>query len=161
MQIGALQLYYADMISQNRTAHREFEILESIEAGMILSGPEVKSIRGRGIKLEDAFVKIVAGEVRLINASIQPYSFAPDEQYDAKKTRKLLLNKKEIIRLSTKLSQSPQLTIVPLKCYLVKGRFKIEIALAKGKKTWQKKKIEKERTEKRNIDKDLREAVKV
>lgn len=161
MQFSLFQLYYADMISHNRTADREYEFLDRLEAGMVLSGSEAKSIRTRGIKLEDAFVKIVAGEVRLLNASIEPYSFAPDENYDAKRTRKLLLNKKEIIKLTTKLNQSPQQTIIPLKCYLQKGRFKVEIALAKGKKGWQQKRVEKDRTIKRNVDKDLRDAVKV
>ena len=121
------------MISQNRNAHREYELLEHLEAGMVLSGPEVKSLRIRGVKLEDAYVKIVGGEAMLINAVIEAYQFAPDEMYDSKRSRKLLLNKKEVIKLTTKLAQSPQLTVVPISCYLLKGRFKLEIALAKGK----------------------------
>lgn len=148
------------MISQNRTALREYELLDTLEAGMLLTGPEVKSIRDRGIKLEDAFVKIVGGEVRLINASIQPYTFAPDENYDAKRTRKLLLNKKEIVKLSVKLAQNEQMTIIPIKCYTIRGLFKLEIALAKGRKAWQQKRVEKDRTENRRIAQELREVMK-
>lgn len=144
------------MISRNRTARRNYEILETIESGISLSGAEVKSVRARGMKLEDAYVKVVGGKPQLINANISQYAFSHEDQYDAKKTRPLLLHKKEIIRLQTKLAQSPQLTIVPLACYNKKGLIKLEIALAKGKKSWQIKRIEMAKTEKRRIEKELR-----
>lgn len=148
------------IISRNRTVSREFEILEKIESGIALTGAETKSVRQRGMKLEDAYIKIIGGKPQLINAQIEPYQHAHLEHYDSKRTRSLLLHKKEIVRLQTKLTQSSQLTIVPLSCYNKRGLIKLELGLARGRKAWQVKRIEMAKTEKRRIEKELRDAIK-
>lgn len=139
----------------NRKFNREYQEVERVEAGIVLSGAEVKSVRLERIKLDDAFVKIVGEEVFLINAEISPYEHARASGYDPRRTRKLLLHKKEIIRLRTKLLGGGHLTMAPLACYN-KGPFiKVEIALAKGRKDIEKRKLVKhrdiERAEKREV----------
>ena len=149
------------MIYRNKSAQREFELLEKMEAGISLTGGEVKSIKTRGIKLEGAHVRIVDGQVYLLNAEIQPYQQAQTEDYDIRRSRRLLLHRKEILKLQIKQSQGSNLTIVPLSCYNKKGNIKVEIALAKGRKTWEKKKIEAHKTEQRRTEKEMKEYLKV
>src|SRR3989338_5368400 len=120
----------------NRRARYDYEILESFETGIVLTGPEVKSLRGGRMTLDGSFVKIIGSEVYLVNAQIFPYPYARPENYDPKRTRKLLMHKKEIISLKIKLA-STDLTLVPLECYNSKAYFKVKIALAKGKKKYQ------------------------
>lgn len=144
----------------NRNINREYEIVEKYEAGISLTGAEVKTVRQGRIKLEGAYVKIIGSEVCLINAEIAIYEYARPEGYDSRRTRKLLLHKSEILRLKTKLSAGANLTIVPIACYNKKSLLKLEIALSKGKKTWEKKKVEKERDEKRRVEKEMKEQMK-
>src|SRR3989344_7476893 len=97
----------------NRRAFHDYNILETFETGIVLTGGEVKSVRGERITLEGSFVKIVGSEIYLVNAQIFPYPFARPENYDPKRTRKLLLHKREIVSLKSKLA-STDLTLVPL-----------------------------------------------
>ena len=141
----------------NRRARRDFEILERLEAGISLTGPEVKSAKQGRIKLEDAFVKFLDEGAFLINSFIAPYKFADNRDYDPYRQRRLLLHKKEIVRLKTKLAQARGLTVIPLSFYTKGALIKVEIALAKGRKKFEKKSVEKERAIKRAIDKEIKE----
>lgn len=129
----------------NRKYKREYQEIEKYEAGVSLTGAEVKSVRAGRIKLEDAFVRIIGSEAYLINAEVQIYSFSRPQGYDPRRTRKLLLHKQEIIRLKTKLASAGRLTIVPVSCYNKHNLIKLEIALAKGRGEIEKKKLEKKR----------------
>ncbi|OGK28832.1 SsrA-binding protein [Candidatus Roizmanbacteria bacterium RIFCSPHIGHO2_02_FULL_40_9] len=148
------------MYAINKTAKREYEIIDRYEAGLVLYGPEVKSIKNGGMKLTGAYVKMIDRELFLINAHVAPYAFARIEEYNASRTRKLLLSKKELIRISSKLSQSSNLTVIPLSCYNSKAKIKLEIAIAKGRKIWEKKRVEKNRDEKRRETKEIKEWLK-
>lgn len=139
----------------NRRAFHNFQILEKVEAGIHLTGPEVKSIKGGHASLEGAFVKIVGSEAYLVNAQIYPYEHARLENYDPQRTRKLLLHKKEIMALKGRIQQA-NLTLVPLACYNKAGLIKVEIALAKGKKQFEKK----EALKRRDLDRQLEEELK-
>lgn len=140
----------------NRKFHREYEELEKYEAGIVLSGAEVKSVRAGRIKLEDSFVKIIGSEAYLVNAEVQVYQYSRLLGYDSKRTRKLLLHKAELIRLKTKLSSGSRLTIAPVSCYNKHGLIKLEIALCKPRKEIGKKKLEKEK----DIERDEKMMVK-
>lgn len=144
----------------NKQFGREYRPIEKYEAGVMLSGAEVKSVKEGRINLADSFVKIMGDEAFLINGEIPIYQYARPEGYDSRKTRKLLLHSNEIERLKGKLSQGAGLTIVPISCYNKKGLIKLEIALCKAKKTWEKKKVEKERTVQRNVQKEIKEYIK-
>jgi len=141
----------------NRKFHREYQEIEKYEAGMVLTGPEVKSIRAGRMNLDDAFVRILESGPYLINAQIQAYEFAKNEGYDSKRSRKLLLSKKELLRLKTKIAGGGALTLAPISCYN-KGRLiKLEIALARGRKDLEKRKLEKNRDIKINQKREARE----
>jgi SsrA-binding protein len=139
----------------NKKAYFDYEILQTYEVGLILTGAEVKSVKGERITLEGSFVKVVGSELYLVNAQIYPYSFARVEGYDPKRSRKLLLHKKEIISLKTKMSSS-NLTLVPLECYNSHGFIKLKIGLAKGKREFEKREKIKKRDEDRNIARIIR-----
>src|SRR3989344_1287760 len=129
----------------NRKYRRDYQEIEKYEVGIALTGPEVKYVRAGRIRLEDSFVKILGSEVYLINAEISVYEFARPQNYDPRRTRKLLLHKREIIRLKTKMASPGGLAIVPVSCYNKDSLIKLEIALAKGRKDQEKKKLEKKR----------------
>ena len=112
--------------------------MDRLEAGVVLTGAEVKSAKNRQILLGEAYVKLQNGEGWLINVHIAPYPFANPKHYDPTRTRKLLLSRRELLRLTQTLEQK-KLVLVPTAAYTKKGRVKIEIALARPKKTWQKK----------------------
>lgn len=139
----------------NRKAKRDYQILEKYEAGIVLTGAEVKSVKEGRIKLEESFIRIKEGEAFLINAHIPPYLPAGLRGHDSTRDRKLLLKKREILNLSLKTSHS-SLTIVPLSCYTRHGLVKLEIALAKGKKKWEKKEAIKKRDIEREMERELR-----
>lgn len=145
----------------NRKFHRDYEELEKFEAGISLTGGEVKSIREEKLKIDDAFVKIMGSEVFLINANIPAYSFAAQKGYDPRRTRKLLLHRKEILRLQTKLGQGGRLTIAPLSCYNRGRHIKLEIALARPRKDIEKRKLEKKRDVERGQKREMKEYMKV
>lgn len=126
----------------NRKFSKNYEKVESFEAGIVLTGDEVKSIRLGRINLDDAYVKIIGQEAYLINGEIAPYCYSSLSNHQPKRTRKLLLHKKEIVRLKTKI-QGERLTIVPVSCYNRGDLIKMEIALVKGRKDVEKRKAEK------------------
>ena len=126
------------IIATNRKAGHDYHLTERFEAGLALQGSEIKSIRARQVSLREAYVRIESGEAWLLNAHIAPYDPASKMNHDPKRRRKLLLHKKEIQRLADK-AQQKGFTIVPTKLYLKKGRAKVEIALAKGKRKYDKR----------------------
>lgn len=139
----------------NKKAFHEYRILDEYEAGIHLTGPEVKSIKGGRMTLEGAFVKIIGTEIYLVNAQIYPYPFARPEGYDPKRSRKLLLHKKEIISLKTKLD-SQKLTLIPLRCYTLHSFIKLKFGLAKGKREYEKREKLRRRDIEREVQRELR-----
>lgn len=144
-----------DLVSNRRATH-DYEILETFEAGLVLQGTEIKSIRAHGATLQEAYVKALKGEIWLIGASIAPYRFGNVHNHEEKRDRKLLLHKREIQRLKTAV-QEKGLTLIPLALYLKEGRVKIRIAIAKGKKTFDKRADIKERDEKRRVQQAVKQ----
>jgi SsrA-binding protein len=144
----------------NRKFRREYQEIEKYEAGIALSGAEVKSIRAGRIRLEEAFVKIMSSGVYLINAEIPIYQYTRPQGYDSRRSRKLLLHKQELVRLKTKLNSGRGLTIVPVSCYNKGSLIKLEIALAKGIGDIGRKKLEKKRDLKREEEKEMKEYIK-
>lgn len=144
---------------RNTKATFDYTILDRLEAGVQLLGAEVKSLRGNHAKLDGAFVKIIGSELFLVNAHIFPYPFARPENYDPKRTRKLLVHKKELLKLQHKVD-SDGLTLVPLSWYTKGHNIKLELALAKGKKQYEKRDVIKRRDEKRDLERDFRGKVK-
>ena len=141
----------ASDIANNRKALRDFEILERFEAGIELVGTEVKSIRDGKININDAFARVENGQVFLYNCDIQPYVRASHTQHAARRTRRLLLHKKEIDRLFGQ-SQIKGLTLVCLRAYWVHQRVKIEIGIGKGKAHRDQREDVKKREAKRDAD---------
>lgn len=139
----------------NKKAFHDFNILETYEAGMQLTGPEVKSVKGARMSLDASYVKIIGSETYLVNAQIYLYPYTRPEGYDDKRSRKLLLHKKEIISLKTKMTTG-RLTLVPLECYDSHGLVKIKIGLAKGKREFEKR----EKIRRRDIDRDVQRELK-
>ena len=133
------------VVATNRRARHEYEILETLEAGLVLRGTEVKSLRDGGVNFKDSYVTVRNGEPWLLGCHVSPYSHGTDANHDPERDRKLLLHKREITRLVGKISEKG-LTVVPLKLYFNdKGRAKVELALAKGKKLHDKRETEKKR----------------
>jgi len=127
------------VITTNRKAHRDYDVIETVECGVELKGSEVKSLRDGNINLNDSFARIDKGEVFLYNTNISPYAQASYLNVDPVRQRKLLLHKKQIIKLTSLLTQKG-LTLVPLKAYFNdKGFAKIELALCKGKKLYDRR----------------------
>ena len=144
------------IIAENRKAYHDYFIEERYECGIVLAGTEVKSIRKGKINLRDAYVTVKAGEIFLIGVNISPYDQANTfEKLDPQRTRKLLMHKKEIIRLYSKIKLDG-LTLVPTKCYFKDGRVKFEIGLARGKKNYDKRDTEAAKQAKREIDRAIK-----
>ncbi len=143
-------------ITVNRKAFHDYEILGKHEAGMILVGSEVKSIREGKVNLKDSYVEIRFQEAFLINAHISQYSNASYNNHEPERERKLLLHKQELLKLDRKV-KTRGVSIIPLRMYFTtKGRVKIEIALAKGKRTYDKKQVIKDRDIRRDAERELR-----
>ena len=142
----------------NRKFHRNYREIEKYEAGIVLTGAEVKSIRSGGLRIDDAFVRIMGSEVYLINADIPIYKFARNDTYESKRSRKLLLHKKELLKLKVKMA-SGGLTLAPVSCYNKGPLIKLEIALVKGRKDIEKRKIEKKRDIKIREEREAKEYV--
>lgn len=148
------------IITQNRKAFHDYEIIDRIEAGIVLSGDEVKSIRAGHINLTGSFAHMVSDELWLKNCHITPYKQAydlihKDEEYPVR-NRKLLLNKRELRRMSNDIA-CQGITVVPLKVYFNdKNRIKVELGIAKGKKSSDKRQALKERDIKRQTDREMR-----
>ena len=140
-----------EIYSENRKATFDYEILETYEAGLVLIGQEVKSIRGGHISLAGSFVVIRANQPELIGAKIPAYQpLNAPKDYNPEKPRKLLLNKKELDYLAGKVNERG-FSLIPLKVYDKNGRIKLEFGLAKGKKKFDKK----EQIKKRDVDRDI------
>jgi len=143
-------------ITVNKKALHDYEILEKFEAGMILMGSEIKSTRDGRVNLKDSYVEIRAGEAFLVKAHISPYPNASYNNHEPERERKLLLHKRELMKLDKKV-KTRGVTIVPLRMYFnKKGMAKIEIALAKGKREYEKKDKIKEKDIIRDMDRELR-----
>jgi SsrA-binding protein len=138
----------------NRKAFFEYEILERFEAGIHLTGPEVKAARDGHIDLSGSFVRIRGSEAYLINAKILPYKYARPEGYDEHRSRKLLLHKKEIIALKGRVDGG-NLTIVPISLYTTHNLIKAELALGKSKKKYDKRQAIKKRDLERTVSEDF------
>ncbi len=136
----------------NRKAFFDYEIIERFEAGINLNGAEVKAIRLGHVDLAGSFVQVRGSEAYLVNAKILPYKYARPEGYDEKRTRKLLLHKREIIALKSK-TEASSLTIVPIALYTTRNLIKAELAIAKSKKKFDKRQAIK----KRDLTRDMQE----
>lgn len=143
----------------NKKATFDYTILEHLEAGVNLTGAEVKSIKGGHAQLTGAFVRIIGSEAYLVNAQIFPYIYARPEGYDPRRTRKLLLHKTELIRLKSKLDSS-NLTLIPLSWYTKGPLVKLEIGLARGKKQHEKREVKRKEDQRRELERDYRGKVK-
>ena len=143
------------IIATNRKARHDFFLLESFEAGIVLQGSEIKSIRAGQISLKEAYIRVDGQEAWLVNAHIAPYDPASRENHDPLRDKKLLLHKKEIKKLWDEVRQKGT-TIIPIKVYLTQGRAKVEIAVAKGKKKYDKRQTLKKRDAQREIDRALK-----
>ncbi len=143
----------------NKKATFEYEILERFEAGVNLTGAEVKSIKGGHAQLTGAFVRIIGSEAYLVNAQIFPYIYARPEGYESKRTRKLLLHKSELIRLKSKLDGA-NLTLIPLSWYTKGPLVKLEVGLARGKKEYEKREAKRREDLKIELERDYRGKVK-
>ena len=139
------------IVCQNRKARHDYSIDDVLEAGIALLGPEVKSLRDGRASLVDSYARVKKGEVFLYNMHITPYPFAHHVQHDPLRVRKLLLSKKEIRRLIGK-TEEKGYTLVPTKVYFTRGRAKVEIALAKGKRKYDKRHALKEKDLKREME---------
>jgi SsrA-binding protein len=139
------------VITENKKARFNYEIIETFEAGIVLKGTEVKSIRMGKVNIQDAFALIRNGEIFIHNMNVQPYPYATYTNHEPTAVRKLLMHKYEIKRLIGKVTQKGY-AIVPLKLYFKSGIIKIEVALVRGKKAIDKKQAIKEREEKRSIE---------
>ena len=132
----------------NRRAFHDFHVGERHEAGIVLLGTEVKALRAGKASLQDAFARIDRGEIFLHHLHIPPYSHRGYADHDPLRARKLLMHREEIFKLASRV-KSGGTTLVPLRVYLRKGRVKVEIAVARGKKDWDKRETEREREQKR------------
>ena len=144
------------VLAQNRKASHDYIILDTIEAGMVLTGTEIKSVRKAKINLKDGYASIRNGEVFLQNVHISPFEQGNIFNHDPLRTRKLLLHKKQIKYLIEE-TKTTGVTLVPLKVYLKNGVAKVLIGLAKGKKSYDKRDALKQKDMKREIDRAMKE----
>jgi len=142
-------------MATNRKAFRDFHILDRFEAGIELRGTEVQSIRQGHVRIDEAFVHIEKGQAELLQMTIQPYDHGNIFNHSPTRPRRLLLHKKEIIRLQSRI-QEQGLTLIPLKIYFTRGRVKVEIALGKGKNTVDKR----ETLKRKSADLEARRALR-
>lgn len=143
------------LVATHRKARFEYEILETVEAGIALLGPEVKSLRAGNASLTDAYAVVRHGQVYLVGAHISPYAQASRENPDPKRERKLLLHRAEIARLAAKVAERG-LTLVPLQIYFREGRAKVELALARGRRRHDKRDAIREREQQREVRRAVR-----
>lgn len=142
-------------VARNRKAYHDYFLYDTYEAGIVLTGTEIKSVRVGRVNLRESYVQIRSGEAWLINMHISPYSAGSRENPDPMRDRKLLLHLREIYRLQSAV-QEKGLTIVPLRMYLKDNRAKVEIALAKGKKLYDKRDAIAKREDRRRIDREIK-----
>jgi len=144
------------ILAANRAAFHEYHISDKYEAGIALTGTEVKSVMGGRVQLKESYVAVRDGEVWLFNAHISPYSHGNRENHEPLRTRKLLLHKREIGRLDDAAAKQG-MTLVATRAYLKNGRIKIEVGVAKGKKLYDKRETEMRRTVERETRAQLKE----
>lgn len=144
------------VLAQNRKASHDYTILETIEAGMVLTGTEIKSVRQARINLKDGYVSLKQGEAFLVGVHISPFEQGMLFNHDPLRTRKLLLHKKQINYLLEQVKQAGN-TVVPLKVYIKNGVAKLLIGVAKGKKNYDKRDALKQKDMKREIDRAMKE----
>jgi SsrA-binding protein len=142
-------------IASNRKAIHDYTIEDTYEAGVVLTGTEIKSVRARRVNLRDGYVQIRDGEAWLLNVHISPYDFGNRENHEPRRERRLLLHHQEIRRLHSKVAERGW-TIVPLRMYLKAGLAKIEIGLARGKRLYDKR----DAVAERDMDRDLQREIK-
>lgn len=142
-------------VATNRKAFHDYEILDKVEAGMVLKGTEVKSLREGKVNLKDSYVIFKDGEAFLLNTHISPYTHGNIENHDPERTRKLLLNRREIEKLTGTVTQKG-LTVVPLRIYFRDHRAKVEVAVVRGKKLFDKRETER----RKQADREAAAAVK-
>lgn len=147
------------IVVQNRRARHDYHILESCEAGLELRGTEVKSLRDGKIELKDSYVDIRNGEAFLVGTHISPYTQGNIYNHEPERDRRLLLHKREIVKLGAKVAEKG-LALIPLKVYFKEGRAKVEVALCKGKQRFDKRESIREREVKREIDRHQKAARK-
>ena len=143
------------VVATNRRARRNYTIVDTFEAGLVLVGSEVKSIRAGRVELKDSYGDIRRGEAWLVGSHISPYDFAMDGGHEPERERKLLLHRREIDRISGALAEKG-LTLIPLQVYLKDGKAKVEVALAKGRSTIDKRQNIREREHKREMERAVR-----
>ncbi len=144
------------LIASNRRAHHNFEILETYEAGLVLRGTEVKALRDGRADLKESYARVEGNEAWLVGCHISPYAQGNRANHDPVRPRKLLLHRAEINRLLGKIMEKG-LTLVPLRLYFKEGRAKVELGLARGRKTLDKRQVIREREERREMDREIRE----
>src|SRR5688572_9656511 len=142
------------LVASNRKASHDYFLEDRFEAGIALMGSEIKSVRAGKVQLLEAYVDVKTGQAYLLNAHISPYDPAARDNHDPLRVRRLLLHKKEIAKLLEQ-TQQKGFTIIPTRMYLSKGRAKVEIALAKGKRDYDKRQVIAERDSKREIAREL------
>lgn len=144
------------IIAKNKRATFDYHLVETFEAGLVLTGTEIKSIRANQVNLRRSYVQARDGELWLVEANIAPYVHGNIQNHDAERPRKLLLHRREINKIIDRLQQK-NLTVVPTKLYLKNGRAKVEIALAQGKKQYDKRQDIAKRDDQRRVERALRE----
>ena len=144
------------IIAQNRRARRDYFIVDEYEAGLVLKGTEVKSLRQGRANLKDSYARIKDGEVYVYQLHISPYPFAHYDNHDPLRPRKLLLHKHEIKRLYGKVNEKGR-SLIPLRLYFKGGKVKIALALVKGKRKYDKREAIKRRDEQRDLQRELKE----
>jgi SsrA-binding protein len=143
------------VVASNRRARHDYEILDQVEAGLVLDGSEVKSLREGKAQLKDSFAHIRDGEAFLVGAYIAPYDFSRGGGHEPERTRKLLLNRREIDRLGARVAEQG-LTLIPLDLHFRSGKAKVNLGLARGKNTIDKRETLKERDQKREMERAMK-----
>ncbi len=142
-------------IAQNRRARHDYHVLESFEAGIELRGTEVKSLRDGRVNFKDSYVDVAGGELHLVGAHISPYEQGNIYNHDPERSRRLLMHKREILRLASQVAEKG-LTVIPLRMYFKHGIVKVEIGLCRGKKLHDKRESVKEQEAKRDMERYIR-----
>jgi len=143
------------IVASNRRARHDYEVLDQVEAGLVLEGSEVKSLREGKAQLKDSFAHIRDGEVFLVGTYIAPYTFSRGGGHEPERTRKLLLKRREIDRLAARVAEQG-LTLIPLDIHFRSGKVKVNLGLARGKRSIDKRETLKERDQKREMERALK-----
>jgi len=146
-------------VATNRKARHDYHIEESFEAGIVLTGSEIKSVRAGRVNLRDSYAIVRDGELWLINAHIAPYSPASRQNHEPRRNRKLLMHRRQIDRLAGQVRERGY-TLIPLRLYLRNGKAKVELALARGKRKYDKRRVIAEREAGRQIERALKERMR-